>query len=210
MDGPDWRATVRLEPAAEITDAIDRRRPLVAREGTVSVTELVDPRPAFFRRRSPVPVPPGRRRRQAAGRALHERIGSALAAPGHREIRVRRGGIVGFVDLVEELPIELKTTERLPADGPIAESRPSYLEQLAWYCALLGADRGRLLVVADDGGRPGACRVFDVAIADRDRLLEELDRRAAALRSALAAGSPDLLPRCRWVGRGCEFASAGV
>jgi hypothetical protein len=60
-----------------------------------------------------------------------------------REAEVERFGMVGHIDMLEDYPIEIKTT-RQPIE---AKNVPShYLRQLAYYCVLTGSEKGFLVV----------------------------------------------------------------
>ncbi len=53
------------------------------------------------------------------------------------EVRLRREGISCRIDLLSDVPVEIKTgTGSLPADLKV--DRPEHVEQLAMYCALTG------------------------------------------------------------------------
>ncbi len=210
MEEPAWRATVLVEADEALAGQLVERLERGPAEPSVWVTDLLDPRPAFYRRRVRVPTPPERRERQSVGRALHALIGSVLAAPGYLEVRVRREGIVGQVDLLEQEPTELKTTASLPEPASLIERRASYLAQLAMYCALTDRPAGRLVVVQAADGTPGPCQVYEVRFRSLAPILERMRARAASLRTADAENRPDALPRCGWYGRGCEFQLAGV
>jgi len=77
------------------------------------------------------------------------------------------------------------------------------------YCALTGSTTGRILGLRVEGDRVGGLRSADVSVRALPGVLEEMDARATALRAALARGSAEALPRCRWFGRGCEFQTGG-
>jgi hypothetical protein len=210
MAEPPWRSAVSVVPEprweAELLGRLGRRP-----EGpSVWVTDLLDPRPAYFRRRFRVPPDPARRARQAAGRDLHARLGAVLAAPEVLEVRIRRGGVVGQIDLFDRHPTELKTTESLPDPGDVPGTRPGYVDQLGMYCALTDRPEGRLLLVEAVDGAPGRCQAYRVRFRSPALLLEDVRTRAEALRRADRENSPADLPRCAWFGRGCEFRAAGV
>jgi hypothetical protein len=175
----------------------------------VSVTELVDPRPAYWESVHPVPTLPEQAARQREGRRLHERVTRALAPLASREVRVRREGIVGRVDVLLDRPMEVKSTANPPDPGDdLRQSRPSYVEQVAMYAALLDRTEGRLLVVGSDPST--APTVWDLGAIDPGRVRLEMAARAAGLRQARDRGDPSGLPRCGWYGRGCSFEREGV
>ena len=197
---------VRLVDAPAPAFEVAARLPRPDEPRGLSVSDLLGPRPAFWRRlRGPPPPAPGRERRREAGRDWHRRLGAAMAAEGAFEVRFRRGGITGRLDLLADVPVEIKTGS--PARGP-EDLRPEHVEQLASYCALTGRPAGRLVTLGtSDGDRPAVAAV-DLAFGDLGAIADELLRRERALRSALAAARPDGLERCRWYGRGCEYRAA--
>jgi hypothetical protein len=178
----------------------------------VRVTDLLDPRSAFFRRRAAVPLPTERRRRRALGSEQHARWARHLGGPSEVEVRVQRDGIVGVIDLLEgDGPTELKTTARAPAAERLAEERGNYLDQLGLYCALTDRPSGRIVVVGEqEGGPPAEPVVLHCTFDDLPGLRHDAGARAERLRRAVRADDPSELPRCAWVGRGCPFEEASV
>ena len=207
--GP-WRTALRVEVAPEVRDELRARAERSPPPRSVWVTDLVDPRTAYWRQTAPLPPSPERAAVMAEGRELHHRIEAALAAPRFREVRRVQDGIVGQVDMAEDVPTEIKTTRPLPALADLAETRASYFEQLAMYCALLDSPRGRLLLVdGSDPAEPGVA-VVDCRFEPLTAVREAMRRRAAQLRSALERRDPAELPACPWFGRGCEYRAAKV
>jgi hypothetical protein len=178
---------------------------------SVGVTDLISLRQAFYRTVvPPVPISPERQARLDQGRALHRILGSRLASEGILEARVRRDGLVGRIDILADLPVEVKTTSVLLEPSELLEYRADHIEQLGMYCGLVGRPVGRLLTVA--AGPTGAVKVqaIDVAFRSTPRILSEMRRRADLLRAAWVESRVDGLPRCPWYGRGCEFDEASV
>ncbi len=202
--------TVNLVARPDIAEEIRGRIAPPGGTTPVYVTELVDVRYAYWRRVAPLPPSPERAERMEQGRSLHERMGRAVSAPEFLEVRVERDGIVGKIDLFEDRPTEIKTTERplrlesLPAD------RPQFLEQLAMYCALVDRIDGRLVLLTVQESQGPLCTVGDVRFRDLAGIRVEMNERAVRFRQALTRGSPRELPRCRWFGRGCEFQEQAV
>ena len=217
MDGSTERYTVagllagvRLaeDPARE--HELGARLPAAAEPRAVSVTDLLAPRRAFWRRmRGPAPITPERELRLERGRAWHRRLGHAVAAEGRLEVHVRRGGLSARIDLLADVPIEVKTSSTPGVGGP-QDDRPDQVEQLAAYCALVGHPLGRLihLRLHDDG--PPEVSAADLSFDDLPAVSAELGRREAALRGAVGAQSPERLGRCRWFDSGCDYRTAGV
>lgn len=177
---------------------------------SVWVSDLLDPRIAYYRAVSPVEPSPDVVARRESGREAHDRVERRLAAPEHREIRVGAEGIIGRIDLLYDRPTELKSTARLPEPEELPRLRPSYVEQLAAYCALLDRPGGRLLLVREAPDGSAELRVGDAEFSDLPGLRRELLEAAGALRRAIGDRDPEPLPRCAWFGRGCEYQEAGV
>jgi len=206
----DWRACVTVREDRELAEELRRRLPPEGAPRDVAVTDLVALRRAYWSRVAPVPVSPARAERLAVGRSLHRRIGSALAAFGPLEVRFRRDGIVGRIDLLADRPVEVKSSATLvPPDG-LVTGRPDQVEQVVAYAVLAGAEGGRLLTVALDGSAISGVQAVDIAAVDPSAARSEIAERAAKLREAWRLRRTDGLPRCRWFGRGCEFQTAGV
>jgi hypothetical protein len=203
-----WSAACRVVARGDLAELLVRRRREAPPVRSVGVTDLLDPRSAYWRTVSPIEPTPDRRAILERGREAHVRVGHALAPARFREVRLRREGIIGQVDLVEEGPVEIKTTS-LPRDADaLRAGRPSYIEQLAMYCALLDHPAGRLLLVGASEGAPTAVDVYDGRFGDLGVVWAEMTGRAAELRQALERRSPSGLPRCPWRGRGCEFETS--
>ncbi|MDQ7820878.1 MAG: hypothetical protein QN173_07465 [Armatimonadota bacterium] len=185
----------------ELTAAL--RRPSARRR--ISVTDLVNPRQAFFRWTRPDIQPsPDRRQSLLAGTGFHSQFGAAISTEEFVEQFVEFEGIVGKIDIYEDMPLELKTTAVVPEGAEAA--RPTYVDQLAMYCAMVGVPRGRLVVYGRGGPpQPVRLRAFAVEFADLDGIRAEMRRRRDALARALESGSPGDLPRCEWFGRGCDY-----
>ncbi|MGP8076112.1 MAG: hypothetical protein ACLP8Y_05195 [Thermoplasmata archaeon] len=186
---------------------------LVAESGlrSVGVTDLVSLRRAFYRVVAPpVPIPIERQARLDQGRAVHRVLGSRLAAEGVLEARVRRDGLVGRVDILADLPIEVKTTSALVEVATLPNYRADHIEQLGMYCGLLDRPVGRLLTLLADSGRVSDVQAVDVSFRSTSQILSEMRRRAELLRTAWRENRVDAVPRCPWYGRGCEFEEASV
>jgi hypothetical protein len=208
--GIDWRTVVEVREDPALAALLARRLPPEGRPRSVSVTDLTGLRPAYWGALVRAVRAPEREERIAAGRALHRRIGSALSGYGLLEVRVRRGGVAGRIDLLADVPWELKTGSDLVPPGDLLEARPDQVEQLAMYAALTDRPSGRLVTFALEGGEVTGAQAVDARLADLDAVRAETFRRAERLRAAWRARSPEGLPRCRWFGRGCEFQAAEV
>ena len=119
--GIDANRTLRDELTAVIMAQSARRR--------ISVTDLVNPRQAFFRWTRPEIQPsPDRAQFMLAGTGFHDLFGRTVSTEEFVEQFVEYEGIVGKIDIYEEIPVELKTTGSNP-DAPGA-TRASYIDQL--------------------------------------------------------------------------------
>jgi len=195
--GIDANRTLKDELTAALTRQGRRRR--------ISVTDLVNPRQAFFQRTRPDIQPdPERKQAMLAGTGFHEVFGRAVSTEEFVEQFVEFQGIVGKIDIYEEIPVELKTTASLPAG--LAAARASYIDQLGMYCTMTGRDAGRLFVYKRAlYGRPGALRGFDVRFRDLRAVEQEMVRRRDLFRKALATNDPSALPRCEWFDLRCDY-----
>ncbi len=201
---------VRLSEDPALGAELAPRLPAASEPRALSVTDLLDPRRAFWRRqRGPAPLAPERELRLELGRAWHRRIGDAMASEGRLEVRLRRGGVAGRIDLLADVPVEIKTGGVRPGAAPPQE-RAEYVEQLAVYCALLGRREGRLVHVALEESAPPSVGVFRMRFRDPAEIVREVERREADLRRAIGASRATDLPRCRWYGPACEYRAAGL
>jgi hypothetical protein len=209
-DVPALLAGVRLVDDPVRAGELAGRLPSPSEPRAVSVSDLLAPRRAFWRRlRGPAPVPLDREVQLERGRAWHRRLGDALASEGTLEVRIRRGGLSGRIDLLADVPVEIKTGAPAP-DGRPPEDWPDQVEQLAIYCLLVGSSVGRLAHVELRAAGPPTVTVGDLRFRGLEAVGAEVATRQEELSSALAAGRPDRLARCRWFDRGCEYRAAGV
>ena len=206
-----WRSAVAVREDSALATELRHRWDAVVPRPSVSVTDLIAPRRAFWRARvGPVPPTPERQARLDAGRRVHRVLERLLAREAALEVRVRREGIVGRIDALTDRPIEFKTTTTAPPTDQLVEERPEYIEQLALYCALADRPVGRLIAVAQEGSPADRMRTWDVRFRDPGGLSQEMRRRGEVLRAAIVSGQPSQLPRCRWFDRGCEYRAIGA
>ncbi len=208
---PAWAPSVHAEESSDLAAELEARLPPRGAPRSISVTELLGARRAFWRAQGPPlpPPPPERAARMEEGRRLHTILGQVLGRLGALEVRVRGPGVHGRIDLLTDRPVEVKTTaSELPRDD-LLRSRPDHLDQLGLYCLLLGRSDGRLLYFRSGGDGATSGAAWDVAFRDLDGMRRAMLDRAEALRGALASGDPGSLPRCAWYGRGCELQTSG-
>ena len=143
-DGESSDPPTEVRPAPDLGEEIDRR--ILARPAVrpVSVTDLVDLRPAYHHAVHPLPIPPERRSRVEEGREQHERTERLLAEPLHREMRFSRDGYRRTTGHLRRPSHGDQVDGGLPLVDRLADSRPQYIDHLAMYCALVERPEGRL------------------------------------------------------------------
>jgi len=121
--------------------AISSSRP----RSRISVTDLVNPTQAFYSRTHPE-IKPSLDRLQImlSGTGFHEIFGQLISTEEYLEQFLEFDGIVGKVDIYEDVPVELKTTSSIPKD--IYKGRNSYFEQLGMYCTMASTNTGQLYI----------------------------------------------------------------
>ena len=198
-------ATVEANRTAkdELAGAVGKQRG----RRRISVTDLVNPRQAFFRRTRPEIQPtPERVQAMLSGTGFHDLFGKTVSSEEFVEQFVEMQGIVGKIDVYQDIPIELKTTSFVPHD--IGASRPAYIDQLGMYCAMTSSPNGRLIIYKRPGRlHPAVLRAYDVAYSDLSSVVNEMVRRRDLLQEALVAGNPAGLSACEWFESGCDYAN---
>ncbi len=156
IGGIDANRTVKDELAAAVARRSARRR--------ISVTDLVNPRQAYFSRVRPEIQPsPDHVQVMMSGTGFHEAFGRAVSTEEFVEQLVEFEEIVGKIDIFENAPVELKTTGSMPAD--VVAGRPSHVEQLAMYCTMVGKPLGHLLYYKRaEYGRAPQLRALDLEV----------------------------------------------
>lgn len=217
MPQDNLRSPIRWEDVVSVREDTSLERELSNRWGraggekAVGVTDLLALRKAFYRAIGPaVPIPPERQARLDEGRTVHRDVGTRLSQEGILEARVRRDGLVGRIDILAELPVEVKTSSAAMDLPDLVAHRPDHVEQLGMYCGLVGRPDGRLLTLVTNPQGISDVQVADISFRSPNRILAEMRRRADLLRSAWTLGRVDALPRCPWYGRGCEYEEASV
>jgi CRISPR/Cas system-associated exonuclease Cas4 (RecB family) len=133
-----------------------------------------------------------------------------------REVEHVWEGIQGHLDLLDhETPVEIKTTRSFRHD-----INCHWIIQLAFYCAMRGVNRGKLIVLylfperaTKKKPNPSADMIetFNIDFPDIERIRQELLRRRDLLTKALEANNPTLAPTVRndpesnWLCRNCAY-----
>lgn len=198
----------QIEANRSAKDALVRSLSSAAPRRRISVTDLTSLKQAYFRRKHPEIVPSLEKRQVMwSGTGFHEMFGAAVSSEEYLEQFVEFEGVVGKIDIFEDIPVEVKTTRRLAEESDLAKNRPSYIEQLGMYCAMTGVDQGRIVIYqreAEQGRLP--LSVFRVRFSDLGAIREEMRRRRDLLESALAGDDPSHLPSCSWGDHGCDYS----
>lgn len=185
----------------ELTEALRVQR---ARR-RIAVTDLVNPRQAYFRRVHPE-IAPSETRLQLmlSGTGFHELFGHVVSSEEFIEQFLEFEDIVGKVDIYEDVPTELKTTGSMPEDVSI--SRPSYIDQLGMYCTMAKRPRGRLVICKRSAwGQIPEMKCFRLEFLDLDAIAEEMRHRRDLLRDALDRSDASALPLCEWFTFECNY-----
>ncbi|MBI2856704.1 MAG: hypothetical protein HYX95_00155, partial [Chloroflexi bacterium] len=87
--------------------------------------------------------------------------------------------------------------------------RPSYIEQLGMYCAMVGVPEGRIVIYQRSAPSDGCAplSVCCVRFNDLEVIKAEIHRRRELLERALASGDPSALPVCPWGHWGCDYSA---
>ena len=194
----DANRTIKDELTAAIRTQGARRR--------ISVTDLVNPRKAFFSRTHPEIQPSaGRSQAMMAGTGFHNEFERAVSTDEFAEQLVEFEGIVGKIDIYENIPVELKTTRSLRSG--LDAVYPQYVDQLGVYAVMTGHNAGHLLIYGrGEFGRPPELRAYKLGFDDLEAIKAEIIHRRDQLSRALDTSDPAGLLRCTWYGR-CEYES---
>ena len=195
----DANRTMKDRLAAAVGASRPRRR--------ISVTDLVNPRQSYFRWTHPeIKPPPERLAVMLAGTGFHDIFGKVVSSEEFLEQLLEMDGIVGKVDIYQDVPVELKTTSSIPSD--IYRGRGSYFEQLGMYCAMAGSPVGQLIVYRRESSEfEPELRAYEARFGELEKIAQEMLRRRDLFQAALEQDDPSALPRCEWYWRGCDYLS---
>jgi len=176
----------------------------------ISVTDLLNLKQAYFRRKYPEIVPPLEKQQLMwAGTGFHKTFGSAVSSEEYLEQFVETEGIVGKIDIYEKIPVEVKTTSTPVDTKDLLKYRPTYIEQLGMYCAMVNAHEGEIIIYQRQGEESPSTSplvVYHVTFPDLEAIREEMRRRRDLLVQALIANDPSNLPVCPWFNRQCDYS----
>lgn len=160
----------------------------VVRKG-IHVSDLVYClRGAYFRKVSPVPFTERQLGFFVDGARRHRVLQGLLDVKF--EVPVEKFGVRGSVDILLDLPLELKTT-RARVNLP-----DHYFRQLGYYAVLLEVDGGYLVVMRLNSEVPWEFYSVRWSGLEMEKMSDEMKTRASLLRGALANKSVECLPKC--------------
>jgi hypothetical protein len=176
----------------------------------ISVTDLLNLKQAYFRRKYPEIVPPLEKQQLMwAGTGFHKVFGSAVSSEEYLEQFVEAEGVVGKIDVYEKIPVEVKTTSTPIDTKDSLKHRPAYIEQLGMYCAMVHAREGEIIIYQrqeEELPSTSPLVVYHVAFPDLEAIREEMRRRRDLLVQALIDNDPGHLPVCAWFNRQCDYS----
>lgn len=176
----------------------------------ISVTDLLNLKQAYFRRKYPE-ITPSLEKQQLmwAGTGFHKTFGSAVSSEEYLEQFVEAEGIVGKIDIYEKVPVEVKTTSTPLDKKDLLQYRPAYIEQLGMYCAMVKAHEGEIIIyqrpVQESPSTPPLV-AYHVTFPNLEAIREEMRRRRDLLVQALIANDPSSLPVCPWSNKQCDYS----
>jgi len=174
----------------------------------ISVTDLLNLKQAYFRRKYPEIVPPLEKQQLMwAGTGFHKTFGSAVSSEEYLEQFVEAEGIVGKIDIYEKIPVEVKTTSTPIDTKDLLKYRPTYIEQLGMYCAMVNAHEGEIIIYQRPAEEsPSPLVVYHVTFPDLEAIRTEMRRRRDLLVQALISNDPSNLPVCPWLNKHCDYS----
>jgi len=200
----------RIEANRSIKDALMQTLKTRQPPYHISVTDLLNIKQAYFRRKYPEIVPPLEKRQLMwAGAGFHKTFGFAVSSEEYLEQLVEAEGIVGKIDIYEKIPVEVKTTSTPLDTKDILQYRPTYVEQLGMYCAMVNVHEGQVVIYQRPTQEPPSApplTVYHVTFPDLEAIRKEMRRRRDLLVQALIANDPSNLPACPWFTRQCDYA----
>jgi hypothetical protein len=198
----------RIEANRSVKDALMQSLKTRRPPYRISVTDLLNLKQAYFRRKYPEIVPPLEKQQLMwAGTGFHKTFGSAVSSEEYLEQFVEAEGIVGKIDIYEKIPVEVKTTSTPVDTKDLLKYRPTYIEQLGMYCAMVNAHEGEIIVYQRQGEESSSpLVVYHVSFPNLEAIREEMRRRRDLLVQALIANDPSNLPVCPWFNRQCDYS----
>jgi hypothetical protein len=200
----------RIEANRSVKDALMQTLKTRRLPYRISVTDLLNLKQAYFRRKYPEIAPPLEKRQLMwAGTGFHKTFGSAVSSEEYLEQFVEAEGIVGKIDIYEKIPVEVKTTSTPIDTKDLLRDRPAYVEQLGMYCAMVNAHEGEVIIYrrpVDESSSTSPLVVYHVPFPDLEAIREEMRRRRDLLVQALISNDSSNLPVCPWFNKQCDYS----
>ena len=176
----------------------------------ISVTDLLNLKQAYFHRKYPEITPPLEKQQLMwAGIGFHKIFGSAVSSEEYLEQFVEAEGIVGKIDIYEKFPVEVKTTSTSMGTENLLKHRPTYIEQLGMYCAMVNAHEVEIIMYQrQDDELPSASPIlaYHVTFPNLEAIRDEMRRRRDILIQSLISNDPGNLPICPWFNKNCDYS----
>jgi hypothetical protein len=200
----------RIEANRSIKDALMQSLKTRRPPYRISVTDLLNIKQAYFKRKYPE-ITPSLEKQQLmwAGTGFHKTFGSAVSSEEYLEQFVEAEGIVGKIDIYEKIPVEVKTTSTPLDKKDLLQYRPTYVEQLGMYCAMVNAHEGEIIIYqrpVEESPPTSPLVVYHITFPDLEAIREEMRRRRDLLVQSLIANDPSNLPVCPWLNRQCDYS----
>ncbi|MFH1087921.1 MAG: hypothetical protein V1737_04980, partial [Chloroflexota bacterium] len=198
-----------IEANRTIKDALMEQLKSSRPRKRISVTDLLNVKQAYFRRKHPEIKPPLEKQEVMwAGTGFHQVFGAAVSREEYLEQFVEWEGITGKIDIFKNVPVEVKTTSTPVDNADMVRRRSGYLEQLGMYCGMVNKAEGKLVIYGRDA-LPGMSpiSVFRVSFPNIEAVRAEMLRRRDLLEQALASGDASRLPVCPWRRYSCDYSS---
>ncbi len=164
------------------------------REGTHVSDLVLCIREQVFRNIEPMPIDEKDLVAYALGEGAHvalEKLAEKGGGIAEREIKLN--GVIGTIDVFDNVPIEIKTT-RAEDDTP----RPYHIKQLTYYMAMTNSNVGILLyLMVNDYEKPFRFRTITLSDAELSEARKEIETRSKFFNAALAAKDPFIAPHVK-------------
>jgi hypothetical protein len=200
----------RIEANRSVKDALMQSLKTRRPPYRISVTDLLNLKQAYFKRKYPEITPPLEKQQLMwAGTGFHKTFGSAVSSEEYLEQFVEAEGIVGKIDIYDKIPVEVKTTSTPIDTKDLLQYRPIYVEQLGMYCAMVNAQEGEIIVYhrpKEESPPTPPLVVYHATFPNLEAIREEMRRRRDLLVQALIANDPSNLPVCPWFNRQCDYS----
>jgi CRISPR/Cas system-associated exonuclease Cas4 (RecB family) len=149
----------------------------------------------------------------SSGQAIHFVLEGLHGA--EREVEREFEGVKATIDLLDNVPLEIKSTRSFRRD-----IKSHWVRQLAYYAVIEGKSEGKLIIMylfpkqptkKNPDASPGMFETYNVAFPDVEQVLHELRERRDILAKALDAKDPSLVPGVRsdpemgWLCHNCQY-----